>query len=126
MDKLRNIIITSIVAFIVLHTTVSHNHFSDYNPVSSIELNKSNNIFDILGLVLHHGSEKDLNEIEQVKLENNDLAAVEINTIPFVIPVIDITDDLPTSQYNTPEYTKTYKQFYTNSLPSRAPPKEII
>lgn len=126
MIKFKHILVSSIVAIMLLHTAIPHNHYAKLDSLHSIEHNQVANIVDVLGLGFHHSSQKDLNESNQVSNEVLNLADVELTAYPLITKEVTPIELSSASVDYTHLFIKHYKFFYSNKLPLRAPPKEII
>lgn len=126
MIQFKHILVTSIVAIMLMHTAIPHNHYSKTDIKHTLEHNQAINIVDVLGLGFHHSSDKDLNESNQVSYEALDLAADELTVTPLIITEVAVLEQSSDSQDYPQVFIRHYKYFYPNNLPLRAPPKVII
>lgn len=125
MILLKHIIITTIVAIMLMHIVTPHNHYTKLDAMHSLEHNEVDNIVGVLGLAFHHGSKKDLKESNQVSYLNYDFTAEEITAYPIVISEIaENEESLIPKVY--PQVLIEHHKYFSNYMPLRAPPIEII
>jgi hypothetical protein len=126
MNLSKHIIITSIVAIMLMHTAIPHSHYSKSDTSQMMENSPISSLVDILGLGFHNSGEKNLNESNQVSYDDLDFTAQETTLYPVVVSqVVDIEQSSALIDYQ-PLFIKHYKYSYSNNLPLRAPPREII
>lgn len=126
MNLSKHIIITSIVAIMLMHTAIPHSHYSKSDTSQMMENSPVSSLVDILGLGFHNSGEKNLNESNQVSYNDLDFTAEETTLYPVVISQVVDIEQSATLVDNQLGLIKHYKSFYSNNLPQRAPPREII
>lgn len=126
MKLMNHILVALIVAIMLMHIAIPHNHYTKSDDKHSIEHSEPSDIVELLGLAFHNSSEKDLSESNKAFYHIFDLSAQEVTAYPFVIyEVTDIEQTALLVDY-PPVFIEYYKYYYSNKLPLRAPPEEII